>query len=94
MNKRNATLIKRETRRDSNDKYEYSLYVEESSHIASFRLPLYSVSINLTKENGKEQVSEITDAFSDKKKAVSFFDALVENMISPFNLSYIFESSL
>lgn len=52
--------------------YKYSINQTESSRVASYRMPLYSISVKLT--NGKEVTeAETKEIFSDLGKAFSFF---------------------
>ena len=88
------SLIRKETVENDGNKYEYSLYVNESKSVASFRLPLYSVKIILTLKNGKETEYFARDLFCDTKIAISFFEMLVDKLATPMNLPYIIEDTL
>ncbi len=71
--------------------YDYSLYVRESSKVASYRIPLYSVSVKMIDSEGKETYAEARDAFSDVGKALVFYERIVEYLATPLNLPYILE---
>ena len=71
--------------------YEYTLFVRESARVASYRIPLYSVTVKMTDRDGKETFKEAKDAFSDVGKALVFFERIVEYIATPLNLPYILE---
>lgn len=71
--------------------YDYTLSVRESNKVASYRIPLYSVSIKMTDKNGKETFAEAKDAFSDVGKALVFYERIIEYIATPLNLPYVLE---
>ena len=91
---KHSTLLRKETKHDSGKKYEYYLYVKESARVASFGLPLYSVSVSLTDEGGESTNFYASDIFSDGERALLFFERLIENLATPLNLPYIIEDEL
>lgn len=92
--KAEGRLIRAEERRDEGRIYEYSLKVRVSEEVASYRLPLYSLCIDLTDEYGVKTSSAVENAFVDLDAASSFFDILVENLATPIDLPYILEDEL
>ena len=88
------TLIRKEMRKDSGNLYEYSLYVNKSPRVASFGLCLYSIKIRLTLENGSVSEKIVKDIFSEGKRAVSFFDFILKNLVTPIDLPYVIEDAL
>ena len=71
--------------------YSYSLIMRESRRVASYRIPLYSVRIELITEEGEHTSNEAKDVFADIGKALVFYDMLVDNLVTPLNLPYILE---
>ncbi len=71
--------------------YEYRLLVKESTKLASYGLPLYSISIEMTDESGVKSSFTLSEAFVEAEKAFHFFDKLVENLATPIDLPYVFE---
>lgn len=84
-------IIKSDTVECDGCSYEYTLTVRESSRVASYRIPLYSVSVRMFDGEGKETFGEANDAFSDVGKALVFYEKLVEHLATPLNLPYILE---
>ena len=74
--------------------YKYSLYSTESTRVASYRLPLYSISVELTDSEGNETNATVGDIFSDVGKAIIFYDRLVKHLATPIDLPYILEDEI
>ncbi len=93
MNKLNTkrTLLRRATESSDGELYTYTLYVSESRMTVSFGLFLYSVAAETKDALGRTRSAELSEAFSDRDKALAFFEAAVKNLILPENLAYIFE---
>ena len=47
------TIIKSEVREADGAKYQYSLIMTESNKVASYKLPLYSIEVEMTDSDGK-----------------------------------------
>lgn len=88
------TIIKRETKEEDGAKYCYSLIVSESNKVASYKLPLYSIEIEMTDKDGNVTSARTRDLFADVGKAISFFRKLTENLATPLNLPYILEDEM
>lgn len=87
-------VIRKEVREADGAKYCYTLVVSESNKVASFKLPLYSVEIEMTDKNGKTTSARTRELFADVGKAISFFKKLYENLATPLNLPYILEDEM
>ena len=74
--------------------YKYSLTMIESRRVASYRIPLYSVGIEMTTKDGKHTEAVARDIFADLGKAVVFFDKIIEARATPLNLYYIVEDGI
>ena len=74
--------------------YKYTLIVKESRRVASFRLPLYSVRIEMRSPDGRLTEAQTGDIFADLGKAVVFYERLVEGLATPINLAYILEDAI
>lgn len=74
--------------------YHYELIMKKSKRVASYRLPLYSISVRMTDKDGKETKAELNDVFSDIGKAIVFFQKIVDNLVTPIDLPYIFEDQI
>ena len=94
--KRNASydVIRTEVREDEGNQYNYQLMMRRGDAVASWRLPLYSIRVNMTDVYGNEGTADVTDAFSDVDKAISFFEKIVKNLATPIDLDYIFEDEM
>jgi len=88
------TIIKSETREAEGAKYRYSLIMTESNKVASYKLPLYSIEIEMTDLDGKVTNARTKEIFADVGKAISFFRKLSENLATPLNLLYILEDEM
>ena len=88
------TVIKSELREADGAKYRYSLIVSESNKVASYKLPLYSVEIEMTDKDGNVTNARTRELFADVGKAISFFRKLSENLATPLNLPYILEDEM
>ena len=86
-----STLIRSDKVTEDGALYIYSLTQRESQCVASYRIPLYSVHIELTDRDGNRTEASVEDAFSDIGHAVVFYDRLREHLATPLNLPYIFE---
>lgn len=90
---KSASCIRCVTRKGDCAQYKYSLYMKESHRVASYKLPLYSIKIEMSSEESGYTEAESGDIFSDLGKASVFFDRLVDNLATPYNLPYIIEDS-
>ncbi len=88
------TVIREERTSKDGAEYTYRLFVKRSEMVASFRLPLYSISVEMTDAEGNRTEATLTDIFSDVKRAHSFFDYIFSNLATPLNLPYILEDEL
>ena len=86
-------IIKEEIRRSDGFEYIYRLIVRKSARVASYKLPLYSIRIELN-GNGKHTEYELTDIFADGGKAVTFFQEMVDNLVTPIDLPFILEDKI
>ena len=89
-----TTVIRANTVLSNGNEYRYSLYSRESARVASYRIPLYSISVEMTDENGNETNATIGDVFSDVGKAIIFYDRIVRHLVTPLNLPYILEDEI
>lgn len=88
------TTVRSETREKDGIGYEYELIMKESGRVASFKIPLYSVSVKMTNENGEVTEADTDDVFADPGKALVFYEKLVNNLATPIDLAYIIEDEL
>ena len=88
------TKIKTELRKKHGIEYKYELIMRESAQVASYKLPLYSVSVEMTYENGVTTTAETKEVFADAGRAIAFFERVVDNMATPGDLAYIVEEEL
>ncbi|MBQ8371564.1 MAG: hypothetical protein IJX38_01310 [Clostridia bacterium] len=85
------TVIREERTAKDGAEYTYRLFVKKSEMVASFRLPLYSVSVEMTDALGNRTEATLNDVFADVGKAHNFFDYIFENLATPLNLPYVLE---
>ena len=88
------TVIKRDIREADGARYCYTLIMSESNKVASYKLPLYSIEIEMTDAEGNVTNARTKEIFADVGKAVSFFRKLSENLATPLNLLYILEDEM
>ena len=74
--------------------YRYTITMTESRRVASYRIPLYSIGIEMTTADGNHTEALARDVFADLGKAVVFFDKIVEAKATPLNLYYIVEDGI
>lgn len=89
-----TVIIKSETRDVKNGKCTYNLLMKESKRVASYGIPLYSVSVELCDEFGNITTAVTKDIFSDVGKAMVFFENVVKSRATPRELPYIAEDAL
>lgn len=87
-------VIKRVVREADGSHYRYALTVSESNKVASYKLPLYSIEIEMTTPDGKRTYARTRELFADVGKALSFFKKLTDNLATPLNLPYIVEDEM
>ncbi len=89
------TIIRTDTKRDSEDNsYRYELIMKESRGVASWRIPLYSIKVNMTDSAGNDTSADTKDIFADAGKAILFYEKLVRNLATPIDLAYILEDEI
>ena len=97
MRKRNEIkeiVMRSEIVIDEGITYTYTLCVRESDRVASYRIPLYSVTVKMVEGDGVETYAEARDAFSDVGKALVFYERIIEHLATPLNLPYVLEDEL
>jgi len=87
-------VLRREVRVSDGATYVYTLTCGEGQRVACFGLTLYSVSIEMTAEDGRHTSSSLEEIFVDGKRAVKFFERLVENLATPIDLPYVLEDEM
>ena len=92
--KSSYSVIRREERRDEENRYMYELIMRKGDTLACWQMPLYSIRVNMIDAFGNEGSAYVTDVFSDENKALNFFDKLVRNLATPIDLSYILEDEI
>ena len=89
---RGTEVIRTEVRKKDGYEYKYSLSLSEGQRVASYGIPLYSISVEMTAPSTEEATkSDATNLFSDLSKATGFFDKIVDNLATPIDLPYIVE---
>ena len=88
------TVIKKDVREADGARYCYTLIMSESNKVASYKLPLYSIEIEMTDAEGNVTNARTKEIFADVGKAISFFRKLSENLATPLNLLYILEDEM
>ncbi len=86
--------IRKEEKFEGGYIYRYILNMEESIRVASYKLPLYSITVELTDKDGNTTSADTKEIFADVGKAFSFFDMLVRNLATPIDLAYIVEDEI
>lgn len=89
--KRKETTVRVEKLEAEGRHYEYRLSVSDSTQVASYKLPLYSIAVEMTDEQGIKSSATLTEVFSEADRAFRFFTRLVDNLATPIDLSYVYE---
>ncbi len=85
------TTIRTEERQKDGIGYRYELVMRESTKLVSYGIPLYTVLVKMTHENGETTCADAKELFADPGKAIVFFEKLVDNLATPIDLPYIIE---
>ena len=88
------TVIKREIREAEGATYSYALIMSESKKVASYKIPLYSIGIEMVDAYGNETSAQTSDLFADVGKAIVFYRRMIDNLVTPLNLPYIIEDEM
>lgn len=88
------TILRKEERSDEQNEYSYELIMREGSSTASWRVPLYSIRVNMKDAFGVSRSADTKDIFADKNKAILFFEKIVRNLATPIDLAYIVEDEM
>ena len=73
--------------------YNYVLISSKSEQVASFKMPLYSIEVSMTKDG--EVTSHVArELFADVGKAISFFEKIAQNLTTPIDLPYVIEDRI
>lgn len=91
---KNEGIIRTERRSRDGWEYTYILSVSLSRMTASYSLPLYSVSVELSHSTMGKTNEVLKDAFSDIGKAMEFFETAVAHLVTPIDLRYVFEDMI
>lgn len=87
-------MILKKTIFDAGNELTYIMSKNISSSIASFRIPLYSVKIEMKDSEGNFSYYELNNVFANEVKVRCFFDKLVSNLATPMNLPFVFDDEL
>ena len=88
------TVIRQDFREDSENSYCYKLIMHENTHTVSYRIPLYSIKIDMTDSEGARTSADTRDLFADAGKAIKFYERLVRYLATPIDLRYIVEDEI
>jgi hypothetical protein len=92
-NETNKTVIKSVSKTTEEATYVYTLFYEQSKRVASFGIPLYSITVEMLSGTARTEHT-VKEIFADIGKASVFFNMLAENLASPRDLPYILEDSI
>ncbi len=85
------TTLKHETVSIGDKTYTYRLIITESTRVASYGIPLYSIDIEYTNVDGSSSHTRASEVFADPGKAIDFFEKLVRSHAGPIDLPYVLE---
>ena len=88
------TVIRQDLREDAENKYTYQLIMHEDVRTASYKIPLYSIRVNMTDADGEVTTADVNDLFADAGKAIKFYEKLVKHLATPIDLRYIVEDEI
>lgn len=87
-------VIRKDSICDGENSYTYILSRKDSSIVASFKIPLYSIRAEMTDSDGSQSYFEISDVFASESTAIKFFEKLVHNLATPVDLPYVLEDEI
>ncbi len=87
-------VIRTERRSEDGCDYTYELILREGGLTHDWRLPLFSVRISMKDCDGRFSEREARDLFTNREKAIEFFEKMVRNLATPINLGYVVEDEL
>lgn len=85
-------IIKRHSVTENGIAYRYELILFEGTATASFGIDLYGISAEL-EASGSLTSYRTGGLFSDKEKALRFFDMITQKLATPIDIPYIIEDS-
>lgn len=88
------TVIRQDFREDAKNSYSYQLIMREDTRTASYKIPLYSIRVNMTDAAGESTSADVKDLFADAGKAINFYEKLVRYLATPIDLRYIVEDEI
>ncbi len=88
------SVIRREVRSDGENSYVYELRVSENKNLASYKIPLYSIHVDMTDQGGKTSSARVKEAFADAGKAILFYEKIVSGLATPIDLAYVIEDEM
>ncbi len=88
------SVIRREARFDGENNYVYELRVSENKNLASYRIPLYSIHVDMTDSSGRTTSAKVKEAFADAGKAILFYEKVVRGLATPIDLAYVMEDDI
>ncbi|MBO7303820.1 MAG: hypothetical protein J6V09_01165 [Clostridia bacterium] len=93
-NKTSDTVIRTEVRERDGALYKYELIMREGERVASYKIALYSFSVEFMGSDGAHTRAMAKEIFADVGKAIVFFERLVENLVTPIDLPYVVEDEI
>ncbi len=87
-------IIRTDYKEDDGNKYTYTLIMREDTKTASYKIPLYSIKLNMEDADGNKTAAGVSDLFADADKAINFYEKLVLNLATPIDLRYIVEDEM
>ena len=87
-------VIKNEEREADGYFYSYELLERRGKNIANFGLHLYSIRVKMSGGDTPIKIGEAKDIFSSKRKALDFFERIVDNLATPIDLKYVIEDEI
>lgn len=88
------TEIRREICVRDGNLYRYRLVMKEDRNTPCDRPPLFSIEAELTTKQDVTTVRQLQDAFIDPGKALAFFHLVLEHLVTPIDLPYVFEDAI
>jgi hypothetical protein len=87
-------ILRKDVKEADGTRYTYRLVMCESNKVASFKIPLYSVEVEMIDSYGNTTSARTGELFADVGKAISFYKKLCDNLATPLNLPYILEDEM
>lgn len=88
------TVIRQDFLDDGENEYTYELLMQEGQKTVNYKIPLYSIRVNMKDSSGVTTSASVKEIFADAGKAINFYEKIVHGLATPIDLVYVAEDEL